>query len=212
MFGNIYLDSCRFDATPERSGTMRKSRQEAAQTRERIVSVAAQEFNKSGVQSTGLAAIMEAAGLTHGGFYKHFSSKDQLVAEALEKALEHINSSMMEDRSLKETVGEYLSTRHRDSTEGACPLAALGSELRHVDGETREVASSGLEQIVTTIASHLRTLPPREAKARAQAILAAMVGGMVLSRVVTDKALSESFLRVTKAFVLKHSLHGPMIA
>ena len=182
---------------------MRKSRQEAAETRERIVSVAAREFNRSGIQSTGLAAIMEASGLTHGGFYKHFSSKDQLVAEALEKALERIHSSM-EDLSLKEIVGEYLSTRHRDSIEGACPLAALGSELAHVDGETREVASSGLEQIVTTIASQLRTLPPKEAKARAQAILAAMVGSMVLSRVVTDKALSESFLRDTKAFILNH--------
>jgi hypothetical protein len=73
-----------------------------------------------------------------------------------------------------------------------------------VDGETREVASSGLEQIVTTIASQLRTLPPKEAKARAQAIVAAMVGSMVLSRVVTDKALSESFLRDTKAFIFKH--------
>jgi TetR/AcrR family transcriptional regulator, transcriptional repressor for nem operon len=190
-------------AAGERSGTMRKSRQEAAKTRERIVSVAAREFNKSGIQSTGLAAIMEASGLTHGGFYKHFSSKNQLVAEALEKALERIHSSM-EDQSLKEIVGEYLSTRHRDSTEGACPLAALGSELPRVDGETREVASSGLEQIVATIASQLRTFPPREAKARAQAILAAMVGSMVLSRVVTDKALSESFLRDTKAFILKH--------
>jgi TetR/AcrR family transcriptional regulator, transcriptional repressor for nem operon len=108
---------------------------------------------------------MEASGLTHGGFYKHYSSKDQLVAEALEKALEHIKSSM-EDRSLKETVGEYLSTKHRDSSEGACPLAALGPELRHADGATREVASGGIEQIVTTIASHFPALPPRESKAR----------------------------------------------
>jgi TetR/AcrR family transcriptional repressor of nem operon len=182
---------------------MRKSRQEAAETRERIVRVAAREFNKSGIQSTGLAEIMEASGLTHGGFYKHFSSKDQLVAESLEKALERINFSM-EDGSLKETVGEYLSTRHRDSSEGACPLAALGSELRHADKATREVASNGLEQIVTRIASHLPTLAPREAKARAQAILAAMVGSMILSRVVTDKRLSESLLRDTKAFILKH--------
>jgi TetR/AcrR family transcriptional repressor of nem operon len=98
----------------------------------------------------------------------------------------------------------YLSTKHRDSPEGACPLAALGSELRHADGATREVTSSGLEQIVTTIASHFPALPPRKSKERAQAILAAMVGGMVLSRVVTDKMLSESFLRDTKAFILKH--------
>ena len=71
---------------------MRKSRQEAAETRERIVKVAAREFNESGIQSTGLTEIMAAAGLTHGGFYKHFSSKDQLVAEAVEAALERIGN------------------------------------------------------------------------------------------------------------------------
>jgi TetR/AcrR family transcriptional repressor of nem operon len=182
---------------------VRKSRREAAETRQRIVRVAGREFNKSGIQGTGLAAIMGASGLTHGGFYKHFSSKDQLVAEALEKAFERIKISM-EDRSIKETVGEYLSTRHRDCSESGCPLAALGSELRYTDGETRKVASNGVEQIVRIIASHFPELPPREAKARAQAILATMVGSMMLSRVVTDKTLSESFLRDTKAFILKH--------
>jgi TetR/AcrR family transcriptional repressor of nem operon len=86
---------------------MRKSRQEAAETRERIVKVAAREFNESGIQSTGLTEIMAAAGLTHGGFYKHFSSKDQLVAEAIDAALERIADSMQSpkaNRSLEETV------------------------------------------------------------------------------------------------------------
>jgi len=64
---------------------MRKSRKEAAETRERIVKMAAREFNESGIQATGLAEIMAAAGLTHGGFYKHFSSKDQLVGEGCEQ-------------------------------------------------------------------------------------------------------------------------------
>jgi TetR/AcrR family transcriptional regulator, transcriptional repressor for nem operon len=184
---------------------MRKSRQEAAETRERIVKAAAREFNESGIQSTGLTEIMAAAGLTHGGFYKHFSSKDQLVAEAVEAALERIADSMQSpkaNRSLEETVGEYLSKKHRDNSEEACPLASLGSELRHSGQDTRRLASKGVEQIITIIASHLSELPPKEAKARAHAIVAAMVGGMMLSRIVTDPKLSDSLLRDTKAFVL----------
>lgn len=184
---------------------MRKSREEAAETRERIVRVAAREFNESGIQSTGLTEIMAAAGLTHGGFYKHFSSKDQLVAEAVEKALERIMFSMENpraSRSLEKTVGAYLSKKHRDDAEEACPLAALGTELRHADQETRQVASKGIEQIISIIASHLPELSPKQARARAHAIVAAMVGSMMLSRIVTDKKLSETLLRDTKAFIL----------
>ena len=127
-------------------------------------------------------------------------------AEAVEAALERIADSMQSpkaNRSLEETVGEYLSKKHRDNSEEACPLASLGTELRHVDQDTRQIASKGVEQIITIIASHLPELPSKEAKARAHAIVAAMVGGMLLSRIVTDPKLSDSLLRDTKAFVLK---------
>jgi TetR/AcrR family transcriptional repressor of nem operon len=187
---------------------MRKSRKEAAETRERIVKVAAREFNESGIQGTGLAEIMAAAGLTHGGFYKHFTSKDQLVAEAVEKGMGGIRASMegpRANRSLDDTVGEYLSKRHRDDAEEACPLASLGSELRHAEDNARQVASNAVEQIVSIIEAHLSGLSPKEARSRAHAIVAAMVGGMMLSRIVKDRKLSDSFLRDTRDFVLQGS-------
>jgi TetR/AcrR family transcriptional repressor of nem operon len=185
---------------------MRRSRKEAAETRERIVKMAAREFNESGIQASGLAEIMAAAGLTHGGFYKHFSSKDQLVGEAVEKGMERIKASMegpRANRSLDDTVGEYLSKRHRDDAEEACPLASLGSELRRAENSTRQVASKAVEQIVSIIEAHLTDLSPKDARSCAHAIVAAMVGGMMLSRIVTDRKLSDSFLRDTRDFVLE---------
>jgi len=185
---------------------MRKSRQEAAETRERIVTVAAREFNEGGIESTGLADIMTAAGLTHGGFYKHFSSKDRLVAEAVERALEKSLLSMegpKGGRSLEGIAADYLSKDHRDDFDSACPLSSLGTELRFADNGTRQVASEGIERFISVIEARFPGLPPKEAKAKAHAIVSAMVGAMMLSRIVTDPKLSDRLLRDTKDFVLK---------
>ncbi len=187
-------------------GNMRKSRQEAADTRERIVNVAAREFNEGGIEGTGLADIMTAAGLTHGGFYKHFSSKDQLVAEAVEQALDRSLLSLegfRGGRSLESIATEYLSKQHRDEFEEACPLASLGSELRFAEEETRDVASRGIERFISVIAARFPKLPPREAKTKARGVVAAMVGGMMLSRIVTDSKLSDRFLRDTKNLIVQ---------
>src|ERR1700746_1534051 len=111
---------------------MRKSKQEAAETRRRIVSVAAPEVKKSGIDRTGVADVMTAAGLTVGGFYKHFSSKDQLVAEALGGALQKSLDSVETKRGgdLEAIAAAYLSEKHRDRLESSCPLPAVASELR----------------------------------------------------------------------------------
>src|SRR5882724_11674431 len=107
---------------------MRKSRQETAETRERIVRTAAHEFGQHGIAKTGLADVMSAAGLTHGGFYKHFDSKDQLVAEAIQKSMDTLLLTMEKvqgDAGLETIVKEYVSRTHRDNTQEVCPLAAL---------------------------------------------------------------------------------------
>lgn len=183
---------------------MRKSRKAAAETRERIVSVAAKEFKERGIERTGLADIMNSAGLTHGGFYKHFSSKDQLVAEALDRALDRSFRAMegpRGDRSLEGLVNDYLSKRRRDDFDLACPLSSLGSELRFSDGAARKAASEGVDRFVSVVQARFPDLPANEAKAKARAIVAAMIGGMLLSRIVTDPKLSESFLKDTKKFI-----------
>src|SRR5262244_1986400 len=112
-----------------RCEAMRKSRIEAAKTRERIVTAAAAEFRQHGIAATGLADLMKAAGLTHGGFYRHFASKDQLVAEATTAALDALLEGMAAHPTVSAAVAAYLSTRHRDNPASGCPLAALGGEL-----------------------------------------------------------------------------------
>src|SRR5262249_50697110 len=97
-----------------RTSEMRKSREEAAETRKRIVRAAACKFREKGIDATGLADVMKAAGLTHGGFYKHFASKDQLVAEATTAALDTLLEGMAAHPTTGAVVAEYLSTRHRD--------------------------------------------------------------------------------------------------
>lgn len=185
---------------------MRKSRQETAETHERIVSVAIREFNEHGIEGIGLADIMAAAGLTHGGFYKHFESKDNLVGEAVSKALERSAIAMgsaKASKSLEGAVSEYLSRKHRDDAAESCPLTTLGCELRHADAQTKQIASSGLDQFVATIASHLSDLPKKQANAKARAIVSALVGSMMLSRIATDPKVSDNFLRDTRNFLLQ---------
>src|SRR5271169_5052526 len=129
---------------------MRKSREEAAQTRKRIVTAAASQFRKNGIVATGLADLMTAAGLTHGGFYKHFESKDQLVAEACAEALEVLIQKLTAAGSGAATT--YLSTRHRDDPSDGCPLSAIGCELSRIDAKTRAVATEGFLKLVEIMA------------------------------------------------------------
>lgn len=185
---------------------MRKSKQEAAETRRRIVANAAREFNRTGIERTGLSEIMTAAGLTHGGFYKHFSSKNQLLAEAVGQGMEKLLTSLdgpRGTRSLDGIAAAYLSKDHRDHFDASCPLAAVGTELRFAEGDTRQVTSEGIERFISIVAQRFPDLPPREANAKAHAIVSAVVGAMMLSRIITDTKLSDRLLRDTREFVAK---------
>jgi TetR/AcrR family transcriptional regulator, transcriptional repressor for nem operon len=170
---------------------MRKSREETAETRRRIVRVAAREFRKRGIMATGLADLMKAAGLTHGGFYKHFASKDQLVAEAMVKAMDSILDELAGHPTVNSAVAGYLSTRHRDNPASGCPLAALGGELARSDKEARAAATAGFVRLVDILAANAGT-----ADVRRQALVAAvtMIGAVIMSRVVSDPELSAEIL------------------
>ncbi len=184
---------------------MRKSREEAAETIARIRR-ASKAFNQHGIAGTGLADVMKSAGLTHGGFYKHFQSKDELVAEALERSFERLLQAMehsADERAIAELVNEYLSSVHRDDFDNACPLPALGTELWRAGGKTRHKASEGVLRFVSLVEKHLKGLPAKDRKSRAHAIVAALVGSMMLSRIVTDPKLSDRFLRDIRDFVLR---------
>src|SRR5258707_3054114 len=191
----------RFPAqAPLRRGEpMRRSRIEAAKTRKRIVTAAAAEFRQHGIAATGLADLMKAAGLTHGGFYRHFTSKDQLVAEACSAAVammaERVASSASRERGrkgLEAAVADYLSTEHRDNPRDGCPLAALGSEMARADTQTRAAATAGFLKLVDALAGGVVEGTPDQG-ARGEGVAAVnLIGPVTVPRQVLRPALSEA--------------------
>src|SRR6201987_2085517 len=151
---------------------MRKAREEGAETRKRIVRAAARKFREQGIVATGLADLMKAAGLTHGGFYKHFASKDQLVAEATTAALDTPLEGIAAHPTVTAAVAAYLSPRHRDNPASGCPLAALGSELARSDKKTREAATAGFVRLVNILGGKTNT---RDARRQALVAAASMI-------------------------------------
>ena len=175
---------------------MRKSREEAAQTRKRIVSAAAAEFRRNGVVATGLKELMGAAGLTHGGFYKHFESKDDLVREACREAVETAILETLAAAASKRSGFEaaYLSTDHRDNPAIGCPLSAIGSELARSDEKTRAAATDGFLRLVEILERQFGKIPTDRARQQALVAVSTMIGALMMSRIVTDPVLSAEIL------------------
>ena len=180
---------------------MKRSKFEAAETRRRIVKAAAAEFRRNGINNTGLNDVMAAAGLTHGGFYRHFDSKDELVAEACAAAIDSAEATnqcpALGKDGLEAILADYLSTDHRDNPSEGCVLAGLGSELARSDDKTRAAATAGFLKLVDAFAQQYR-MKPQAAKARALVTASAIIGAITMSRIVTDPKLSAAILRQTK--------------
>jgi Transcriptional regulator len=183
---------------------MRKSREETAETRKRILNVAAREFRQNGME-TGLAEVMAAAGLTQGGFYKHFGSKAELVCEALElaldaefKALEKVAESG--SKGIASIASAYLSERHRDDVGKSCPFSALGSELARADKGTRAAATAGLKRMIDIVAD--RSDARRDvARKRATVAVATLIGAITMARISDDPELSSQILKLAERHV-----------
>jgi TetR/AcrR family transcriptional repressor of nem operon len=179
---------------------MRVSREQAAENRERIVQVAAKLFRERGFDGIGVADLMKAAGLTHGGFYGNFASKDDLVAEASGRALNELSeywTAVIEkapQSAFATIVHRYLSEGHRDAPGQGCLVAALGSELGRQARPVRRLVTKGINAFI----GQLMQLVPGKSKAarRRQALsdLAAMVGAVTIARAVDDPALSKDVL------------------
>jgi TetR/AcrR family transcriptional regulator, transcriptional repressor for nem operon len=179
---------------------MKVSREQAAENRERIVQVAAKLFRERGFDGIGVADLMKAAGLTHGGFYGHFASKEDLAAEASGRALEELSqywSTVIEkapDEAFSKIVIRYLSEGHRDAPGRGCLVAALGSDVGRQARPVRRVVTAGIEAFI----GQLMQLVPGKSKAarRRQALtdFAAMVGAVTIARAADDPALSKEVL------------------
>lgn len=195
---------------------MRRSRKEAAETRQHIIETAATEFRGNGIDGIGLAGLMAAAGLTHGGFYKHFESKEQIVEEALTLAIESMaermagtakrtSSASPGNRGLQAIISAYLSVDHRDEAAQGCPFVALGSELTRGSDSVREATTTGFLKVVDLIADQLDGMSPAAARKEALWIFSAMVGAVTMARIVTDPEISASILRETRKHLVRSS-------
>jgi TetR/AcrR family transcriptional repressor of nem operon len=144
---------------------------------------------------------MAAAGLTHGGFYRHFDSKDQLVAEACGVAVRSMVDTFAAAAAgktarsrLRAAAAKYLSTDHRDDPAHGCPLAALGSEIARGDEDVRAAATAGFLRLAEIIAAQYEGTRPDLAKQPALAAASMMIGAVTMSRIVTDPKLSSEIL------------------
>ncbi|SDP38009.1 transcriptional regulator, TetR family [Rhodoferax sp. OV413] len=180
---------------------MKVSREQANENRERVLQVAAKLFRERGFDGVGLADIMKSAGLTHGGFYGQFASKEDLMAQASTRAFDggvawwNQLAADTPDQPLQAVTSRFLSTSHRDQPGKGCWVAALGSEVARQPPSVRHALTEG----ITAMAGLLMQWMPGRSKAakreKAFAAYASMVGGLVLARAVDDAALSEEILQ-----------------
>jgi TetR/AcrR family transcriptional regulator, transcriptional repressor for nem operon len=177
---------------------MRVSREQAIENRKRIVETAARMFREKGFDGVGVDAIMKGAGLTHGGFYGHFRSKDDLAAEAVTRALERGTERQSRFTDLRDLVSDYLSERHRANRTDGCAIAALCGEMaRQGEGMRRGVTAHVRAQL-DRFSHLLKGGTAASRRKRAIATLAGIIGALMLARAVEDPALSDEILAAAR--------------
>lgn len=185
---------------------MRVSRAQAEANREAVINVASRLFRERGFDGIGLKDLMKGAGLTQGGFYKQFESKDDLVALASRRAMESATrrwSSVAASGSdpLQSVVDLYLSPGHRAETGDGCPLVALGSDAARQSEEIRKPFQDGIRAHLQVLAELMPETEQPNPSEKAMAALSLMVGAVMLSRIVTDEKMSNHLLEVAAAEV-----------
>jgi TetR/AcrR family transcriptional regulator, transcriptional repressor for nem operon len=186
--------------------SMRQSAEEKARTHERIVEIASARIREEGIEGPGVVEIMQAAGLTHGGFYKHFGSRADLIAEAADDAYAFADRTLHkyahdERDPLAAWVDWYLSTEHRDDPGTGCPVAALVGDVDRGNNHVR----GGYDALVERYICSLENMLGAGSDRRRQAIIAVstLVGSLVLARAIDDDTLSDEILRTVRE-TLRH--------
>lgn len=176
----------------------RMSREEKARTHARIITVAARLFREQGIAATGVADVMKAAGLTHGGFFRHFGSKDELAAAAIDAAVDAYITALEEDiarrgprKAVAHYVAQYLSVEHVAARGQGCVFAALGEEAPRGPELCRQALSRGASGLIACLA---QGIVGDKVTARATALVATLVGTLVLARMATSEAAAGEFL------------------
>ena len=183
------------------------SKAQKTRTHKRIVSIASKRFREKGLAGFGIADLMKEAGLTVGGFYKHFGSRADLVAEAVNAAFggwqRRLDGAKSGGRSvsLAKLIDEYLNETHRDNPGSGCAFSALAPEIARSDKRTRSLTSEQVRSDVQLIATLIPGRDKRAARSRAIFIVSALVGAMSLARAVSDEALSREILETVGALL-----------
>jgi TetR/AcrR family transcriptional repressor of nem operon len=173
------------------------------QTSEKILRAAGRLFRKQGYAATGVDAVMASANLTAGGFYSHFRSKEELLAEALDAVFRESQKDRPKRLSelrghawIRAFVNFYLSKGHRDAAERGCPMPALAAEIARVGGKPSAVFAHHIRRVFDTVAKQFDEKSPN--RERAISTVAMCLGGLILARAVKDEGLSDEILRACR--------------
>lgn len=177
---------------------MKVSREQMAENRRRILDASGTLFRDKGFDAVSVAEVMKAAGLTHGGFYGHFGSKDDLIAQTLANAL---GVDTVEGGDFRAYVDAYLSPRHRDNAAGGCATAGLAAAIRHQSPAARSAMTAGLRSQIDRMGRALPELDAADGRRVAIGSWAAMVGAVILARAIDDPELSDEILEQTRAWI-----------
>src|SRR4051812_33454911 len=184
---------------------MRYDTEHKARTRERILEEAAKAIRASGPEGVSVGGLMKKAGLTHGGFYAHFGSKDDLVAEAIGHMFggPYTNFAALTEgkppaEALAAYVDFYLSARHRDARDRGCPLPALSGDVARMPEDARARFAEGAEGLRRAVAGLLLAMGKEEPEALAGSAIAEMVGAIALARAVGDRTRSDEILTTSR--------------
>lgn len=181
---------------------MRRSAEDKAETRRQIVRTAGRMIRGRGLAETGVAEVMEAAGLTHGGFYRHFVSKEDLATAAIAAAFAEMRGQLQTaaaaappGRALETVIDLYLTEAHRDRPDRGCVMAALGMEAPRAGGAVREAYQAGIVGLLAIYAGLIDAPTKRQREDRARVLLAQLVGGLLVARALKDPAESKRALQ-----------------
>ena len=188
---------------------MRYSKEHKLETHARIVKKASVRLREKGAHGVGVADLMKEAGLTHGGFYAHFDSREALVIEAFAHAMDRgterwrkLAEQTPPEKRLATIVDSYLTTLHRDDPGRGCAIPTLGAEIARESPRTRKAFAAKLEQMIDMLAAQIPEVPRKAARKQAVAAIATMMGTLVLARIAGSGDFSDEILGAGRDAVL----------
>jgi TetR/AcrR family transcriptional regulator, transcriptional repressor for nem operon len=189
---------------------MRYSREHKEQTRERIVREASRHFRRRGGKGLAIADLMGKLNLTHGGFYKHFGSKDELLAQAVAKAFDESSAGFMEGlqkakpgSELRMIIEHYLSLEHCSNPGEGCPMAALSSEISRYPRPVRVAINEAMKARIKRLAQYLPGKTGKEREQNCLVLMSGMMGAINVARATVDLESRKFILEAAKSFYTK---------